>query len=172
MCDIRSWPAQNSPEDWRRCLAGLTKLKKAADQRAIEIVFATPPMFDAKQRPEQAFYEGVMHQYASWLIAQQEQGWHVIDVRFAMQTLLDAQRESDPDFTFQPDAVHPNAAGHQVIAAALVRSFAPDFDIAEFDSPAYRAHYAITHSKLKATQRKLFEATRHRRAGIPGYVAE
>lgn len=151
---------------------GLTKLKNAADEREIEIVFVTPPVFDAKQRPEQAYYEGVMHSYASWLIAQQEQGWHVIDVHFAMQRALDARRESDPHFTWQPDAVHPNSAGHQVMAAALIRSFAPDFDSSEFNSPAYRTQYDFTHSELKASQRKLLESTRHRRPGIPGYVVE
>jgi hypothetical protein len=58
------------------------------------------------------------------------------------------------------------------MAAEIVRSFAPDFDVAEFDTPAYRAQYAKTHSQLKANQRKLLETTRHRRPGVPGYTAE
>lgn len=152
--------------------AGLTRLKQLADEREIAIVFVTPPVFDAHKRPQQASYEGVMHAYANWIIAQQKQGWQVIDLHFAMQRALDAHRESEADFTWQGDGVHPNAAGHQVMAAALVRAFDADFDSAEFGSDAFREQYAKTHSELKATQKKLLEATKHRRPGIPGYQVE
>jgi hypothetical protein len=132
----------------------------------------TPPLYDSKQQEEKAYYEGVMHSYASWLIAQQAEGWHVIDVHFAMQRAIDAKRESDPQFTFQPDGVHPNVAGHQIMAAAIILSFAPDFDIVEFGSLTFRTQYAKTHNQLKTNQQLLLEATRHRRPGIPGYSPE
>jgi pimeloyl-ACP methyl ester carboxylesterase len=151
---------------------GLQMLKKAADERAIELVFLTPPTYDSKRQEEKAYYEGVMHSYANWLIAQQEKGWRVIDVHYAMQRALDTKRESDPDFTFQPDAVHPNDAGHRAMAAAIISSFDPNFDIAQFDAPTYRSQYAKTHSALKANHRNLLESTRHRRPGVPGYWTE
>lgn len=149
--------------------AGLTKLKKAADERGIDVVFVTPPIYDSKPRHEKEYYEGVMHSYASWLMAQQSKGWYVIDVHFAMQSALDEKRDSEPIFTFQPDGVHPNSEGHRVIAAALVRAFDPKFDMAEFDSPPYRRQFAETHRELRANQVRLLESTHHRRPGIPGY---
>ncbi|QDU58924.1 GDSL-type esterase/lipase family protein [Aeoliella mucimassa] len=153
--------------------AGLTKLKQAADERSVNIVFFTPPVYDAHQQAEQLEYEGVMHCYASWLIAQHhEQGWHVIDLHFAMQRQLDANRASDPQFTWQSDSVHPNDAGHRAMAAAVIHGFAPEFDPAELDSPTYRAQFAETHETLKTIQQSKLEATGHRRPNIPGYRPE
>ena len=65
-------------------------------------------------------------EYSEWLVAQREEGWTVIDLHTVMKKELAEKQKEDAEFTFQPDAVHPNPAGHQFIAAELIKWFGGD----------------------------------------------
>ena len=47
----------------------------------------------------------------------------VIDLHSATTTALDRAKEVDPAYTFLPDGVHPEADGHLVIAAEILRAW-------------------------------------------------
>lgn len=117
-----------------RYQAGMRELKKQVEAAGATLVIITPPTYD-DQRGKQAFsYNGVLDRYSDWLLAQREQGWNVIDLHGPMTAALAKQRESNPAFTFQPDAVHPNESGHWFMAQVLIRA-SGDSKAADAESP-------------------------------------
>ena len=66
--------------------------------------------------------------------AQRKDGWLVVDLHGPMEAEVARRRETAPDFTFQPDAVHPNIDGHWFMARQLIRWFG-DEQAASADSP-------------------------------------
>ena len=100
--------------------AGILKLKLDVEEAGAQLLLVTPPTFDDQKGGKSFSYDEVMHRYSRWLVAQRAQGWAVLDLHGAMAEELARRRVSDPGFTFQPDAVHPNPAGHQWIAKALM----------------------------------------------------
>ena len=83
------------------------------------------------------------------------------------------RRKKTPGFTFQPDAVHPNAAGHWFIATRLTRWFG-DKKSADLDSPEkmLTAH-GISPDALKLIRQRMsvrrdayLSAAGHKRPGI------
>lgn len=152
--------------------SGLETLNAVVTSRGAEIVMLTPPVFDGQVSESKEFYEGVLHSYSHWLIGQQEQSWRIIDTHFAMQRALENKRQAEPQFTFQPDAVHPSEEGHRVIAAEMVRAFEPKFTHDQFKHEDFQQEYTDIHRHLKASQAEQLEITKHRRPSIPGYQAK
>lgn len=112
---------------------GMVKLREKAAVAGATVIHLTPPTFDAtalKGRTlpaglaeyKQPFegYNGVLDRYSDWLVSQRANGWEVIDVHSAMNLELAARRDSDPQFKFAGDGVHPGKEGHWVIAEALI----------------------------------------------------
>ncbi|MBS0262875.1 MAG: alpha/beta fold hydrolase [Planctomycetes bacterium] len=114
--------------------AGLENLKRAVEQRAARLVLVTPPFYDDLRAPKKFSYNAVLDRYSEWLVGQQKQGWHVVDLHSAMTQAVQRRRASDPQFTFQPDGVHPNDAGQWYVAAQLIRWFGDD--VAGASTPA------------------------------------
>ena len=102
---------------------GILRLRKEADSRGAGLVLLTPPYFDGTRAPDRAYYNGVLATYAEWLLAQRAAGWEVIDIHGAMTRAIDARRRIEPAFSVQRDAVHPDAAGHWMIASAMIGHF-------------------------------------------------
>ena len=83
------------------------------------------------------------------------------------------RRKSDPDFTFQPDAVHPNADGHWFIAQQLIRGFG-DADAARAESPREMlAAHKIPSETLQLVRQRMnvlrdayLGAAGHKRPGV------
>lgn len=88
-----------------------------------KVVLITPPVFDAHGKP--GFnYDSVLMHYSSWLIRLRNQGTRVVNAHGAMWAVLDEKRATNPDFTFAKDGVHPDKAGHLVIAKEIVTELA------------------------------------------------
>ena len=114
---------------------GAIRLRAAAKQYGAEIVHVTPPIFDNNGKQDEKFhYDKVLAAYAKWLVAQRELGWHVADLHTEMRAKVNAAKAKDPQFTVQPDRVHPNAKGHWMMAQSLIRFFG-DEDSANLSSP-------------------------------------
>lgn len=114
--------------------AGMTKLHEKATAAGAKIIHLTPPVFDpvpiakkvvpAEQANADHPYQGyndVLDAYSDWLLAQREHGWQVIDLHGPMTKAIAEQRKTNPAFTFSGDGIHPNAAGHWLMAREILR---------------------------------------------------
>lgn len=103
---------------------GMERLKKAVESRGAKFIVMTPPFYDDKRSPKDGFsYNDVLDRYADWLIQQRNDGWRVIDLHGPMTDFVRKQRESDPQFTVQPDGVHPSDVGHWFVARQVIAWF-------------------------------------------------
>lgn len=162
---------------------GMKKLRAKVSAIGAEILHLTPPVFDpvpiagrvlpagldAYPKPY-AGYNEVLSAYAGWLLDQRAQGWEVLDVHHAMSTALAESRRGDPGFTFAKDGVHPNAAGHLVMARPLLQRWG--LKVTADGVPAHPGGPAIF-DLIKQKQLLLRDAwlteTRHLRPGVkPG----
>jgi hypothetical protein len=90
-----------------------------------------------------------------------------------MTAALKKQRESNPAFTFQPDAVHPNEAGHWFMAKELIRACG-DPKAADAESPrAMLKQHQIPEEVLKLVNERsallrdaYVSGSGHKRPGI------
>ncbi len=99
---------------------GIQSLREQVIRSGAKIIHITPPTYDDKLGKKGFEYNKVLDQYSQWLIDQQKEGWVVIDLHFPMSSELQKRRNENPDFTFQPDAVHPNTEGHWFIAKTII----------------------------------------------------
>lgn len=100
--------------------AGIRQLKQRVEAAGARLILVTPPFYDDQVSPRPFVYNDVLKRYADWLLAQREQGWLVVDLHHAMTAEVARRRQTDPKFTFQPDGVHPNDAGHWFVASRLI----------------------------------------------------
>ena len=113
---------------------GIERLAAKATAAYAQLILLTPPAFHplaartpsgAEEETTLGGYNLVLDRYASWLLEQRARGWTVIDIHGPMNAFIDDQRKTEPDFVFAKDGVHPNAAGHAVMAEALIGGLAP-----------------------------------------------
>ncbi|MFW5693426.1 MAG: SGNH/GDSL hydrolase family protein [Thermoguttaceae bacterium] len=121
-------------ERFRRYQEGLTHLKRKVEAAGGTLVLVTPPSYDDRRAGKPFSYNAVLDRYSQWLLARRADGWHVIDLHGPMTAELARRRQADPDFTFQPDAVHPNEEGHWFMARRLIDWFG-DAEAARAESP-------------------------------------
>lgn len=118
----------------KRFCEGAEELQAKATAAGARVLWLTPPVFDAQpiaarvlpagraEYPEPfAGYDGVLTRYSAWLMEQRVRGWEALDVHSAMAAEIAVQRRRDGAFTFAADGVHPNAAGHWVMAREVLR---------------------------------------------------
>ncbi len=123
-----------SEERFRRYREGIEQLKQKVEAAGATLVVITPPSFDDQRKKNPFSYNAVLDHYAQWLLARRADGWLVVDLHGPMTAELSRRRQADPDFTFQPDAVHPNDEGHWFMARQLIRWFG-DAEAAGADTP-------------------------------------
>lgn len=119
---------------FRRYREGIEQLKRKVEAAGATLVLITPPSYDDQRKKGPFSYNAVLDHYADWLLARRTDGWLVVDLHGPMTAELARRRQADPDFTFQPDAVHPNDEGHWFMARQLIRWFG-DAEAAGAESP-------------------------------------
>jgi lysophospholipase L1-like esterase len=88
------------------------------DREALLLEPKTGPVFD---NDTGKYYNGVLGYYGTFMRDQAaERGLTYVDMFAALNDLTAQQRIHDPSFTMIPGAVHPNANGHTVMAAAFL----------------------------------------------------
>jgi len=98
---------------------GLRRLRSAVQASGATLVHLTPPVYnDVKGNAPS--YPVVLDRYAAWMLEQRAAGWDVADVHGMMLAELGERRRSAPAFLFGRDGVHPDDAGHWVMARALL----------------------------------------------------
>jgi lysophospholipase L1-like esterase len=112
---------------------GIVRLREKAAAAGASVVHITPSTFDpvplkggtlpdglSEYKQPYEGYNQVLDRYSEWLVTQRTNGWEVIDIHSLMNVDLTAERDSDPNFKFAGDGVHPGREGHALIAAALI----------------------------------------------------
>lgn len=102
---------------------GVNQLRKKVESAGGKLILITPPTFDDKRGGKEFSYNDVLGKYALWIREQKQSGQLVIDLHNAMSSELKRRRIEDPEFTFQPDSVHPNSDGHWFIASQIISWF-------------------------------------------------
>jgi lysophospholipase L1-like esterase len=102
---------------------GIEELKKKVEAMGAKCILVTPAYHDDLIANKPVKYNEVLDKYSDWLLSQRNNGWVVVDLHHAMGKEIDRRRMSDPKFTFQPDAVHPNEAGQWFIATQMMKAF-------------------------------------------------
>ena len=142
-------------------------LKLVADVKATgaQVILLTPPIFDATVISEKTVasnaeqfgyatpYEGyndVLADYADWLKSLEE-SVTVIDLNGPMLVYTREQRQTNPDFALSDDGVHPQLAGHVLMAQTVLGSIGVPID--DIDPQHYAAQleedelYQLVHQR-------------------------
>ena len=158
---------------FRKYQQGIQSLKRKVEAASARLIVITPPSYDDKRAKKAFSYNGVLDRYAKWLVAQRKTGWQVIDLHTAMSAELAARRAKMPGFTFQPDAVHPNSAGHWYIATQLIGWFGDSGAAKSPSAVEFLSATGITGDSLKLVQQRMrllrdayLTAAGHKRPGI------
>lgn len=153
---------------------GVRRLKEKVEATGAEIVFITPPTFDDRRKELGFSYDDVLAEYSQWLLAQREDAWRVIDLHGPMASETARRRRLVPDFTFQPDAVHPNAAGHWYIATRLIGALGDDSVAGSADPQAMLQAagaspqaWDVVRRRMQLLRNAYLSAAGHQRPGIP-----
>ena len=150
--------------------AGMERLHAAVEKAGAKIVHLTPPVYGGppgKAGPAGAAdYDAVLTAYSEWLVSKRADGWLVIDVHGPMKAALAAQRAADPAFTFAPDAIHPNDAGHWAICRAVLAGLGAG-DIAAAAAPDALAQFLPeVMARLTLLRDAYLPAAGHQRPGM------
>lgn len=98
---------------------GLVWVRKKATAAGAKVIHVTPPVFDEVKGGHPG-YAATLDQYADWMLAQRAAGWEVIDVHGPMKAELESRRSKTPEFFLAGDGVHPNEAGHWIMARQIL----------------------------------------------------
>lgn len=132
-----------SEERFQAYKDGIQKLIADVQTIGAKLVILTPPIFDAdvpKDKvvdlgaPEFGYahpykgYNDVLADYADWLLHLNVAGVQVIDLNGPMLAYTQKQRQTNPDFAFSKDGVHPQLAGHILMAQLLLNGIGAQCD--------------------------------------------
>jgi len=147
---------------------GNLKLRAAAKKYNAEVVHMTPPIFDNHGKP--GFdYDTVLSAYSAWMVKQRENGWHVVDLHSDMRKKVDHAKASDPKFTVQKDTIHPDAAGHWMMAQPLIVFFGDttSAQLASANDLLDAARLVAVKQRMQFYQKAVHAETKPLRPGVP-----
>ncbi|MFZ9964816.1 MAG: SGNH/GDSL hydrolase family protein [Terrimicrobiaceae bacterium] len=164
------------PEGLDRYAKAITRLRDAAlESGAKRVVLCTPPLHDPVKpiAPEQNPHERNLVAYRDWLLSKRAEGWDVVDIHGPMRRDLDAARQTNPAFRFQPDGVHPDRQGHWVMAREILAQFFGANLEGIQSSPAFFEKNGASIRELVDRRRKilfrsLMTQIGHQRPKVPG----
>ncbi len=152
---------------------GIVKLKTKAEQAGAKIIFITPPYYDNHGAREKFNYANTLTAFSKWLVARRANGWNVIDLNSAMTRTIHARQIIHPKLTYQRDHIHPNLAGHHIMAQSLIQWFAnpntaPTEDLIRKHSQIISIFPLVNH-RMQILRDAWLTKTKHNRPGIkPG----
>jgi lysophospholipase L1-like esterase/pimeloyl-ACP methyl ester carboxylesterase len=165
---------------------GMKWLHGKADAAHARIIHVTPPVFDPVpiaarttnaapygfSQPYPAYNE-VLDRYSEWLLEQRSTGWDVVDLHAPMNRWVAEQRARDPNFVFARDGVHPDTAGHWVMAKQILLHLgAADIGNVESATAMAGVHpngtniLKLVHDKQQLLRDAWLTETGHKRPGV------
>jgi lysophospholipase L1-like esterase len=125
-----------SPERMRAFEKGIHKLVDACHAAgATRVILLTPPPFDKLpvtslqkiDAPDFSFripyegYDSVLSDYAAWEKKLPPAEARVVDIHTPMRAYLHQQRQTNPQFSFVKDGIHPNPLGNLLMAEIILQ---------------------------------------------------
>jgi len=164
------------PDGLRRFSKAITRLRDTALHSGVKrVVFCTPPVHDPVKTidPAKNPHERNLVAYRDWLLSKRTEGWEVVDIHGPMRRDLDAARKTNPSFRFQPDGVHPDRAGHWLMAREiLARFFAANLDGISSSAQFFKTNgdkiRDLVHQRQKVLFNALMTQIGHTRPHVPG----
>lgn len=163
---------------------GITKLREKVAAAGAQIIHLTPPVFDPLPIQSRTLpagltsypgpfegYDSVLETFSSWLLSKaKSDAWTVLDIHGPMNAAITEARKTNPSFTFSKDGIHPNSAGHLVMARPLLSTWnlpvSPD---GSPDHPNGPAILALIKEKQALLRDAWLTQTGHKRPGVkPG----
>lgn len=158
---------------FERYQQGIARLKQQVEKAGAHLVLVTPPFYDDVRAPRPFSYNQVLDRYSDWLLGQRKAGWQVVDLHGPMTREVERRRKADPEFTFQPDGVHPNEAGQWFVAQTLIRFFGDDEAASAATPETMLAARGLSAELLKPVQQRVnllrdayVAAAGHKRPGV------
>lgn len=126
---------------------GINSLIAKVRAAGAQLILLTPPPYDAlpvkSVRPLEApdfgyrgvyeKYDTVLAEYSAWEQTLNSPDVLVVDVHSPLNVYLQTKRQNNSKFSFSRDGIHPNTAGHLLMAHTLLQALqlpvaAPDLD--------------------------------------------
>ena len=141
-----------SPERMQAFQDGVNKLVATVKTAHAELILLTPPPFDrvpvksvqkagaadyAYTAPFEG-YDSVLGDYANWELALRIPGVFVVDLHTVLNDYLKAQRTTNPQFSFGRDGIHPNPAGHLLMARTITKALGMPVEPCELEAELAR----------------------------------
>lgn len=122
---------------------GTYKLKTKVEKRGATLILLTPTIFDPDpvkdhvNKSEEVIgykhpyykYDDVLEDYANWLLNFKDV--QVIDLHSDLSSILVEMKTQNIDTTFVPDGIHPNQAGHFLMAKKILKDLYPEIVIGD-----------------------------------------
>jgi lysophospholipase L1-like esterase len=149
---------------------GMTKLKADVEKAGARFIAITPPLYMADTPSNDSqHYNAVLDAYAGWLVDQRAKGWLVVDMRPALRQAVADAKKADPQFIYSKDTVHPDDAGHRLIAEAVWPGLAKILNLPATPKFAQGEALATLTQREHLLQNAWMTDTGHLRPGCPGY---
>ena len=124
-----------SPERMAAFQKGIQNLIAAVRAKNARLILLTPPPFDPvaitttlpASAPDFSYkapyekYDDVLADYAAWEKTLAAADIQVVDLHTPIDAYLAKQRATDPKFSFTKDGIHPDLAGHLLMARILLK---------------------------------------------------
>ncbi len=155
--------------------AGILWLHEMVTKAGAPIVHVTPPTYDhLTGKGAAADYNDLLGKYGAWILSKRADGWIVIDLHGPMNAEIARRRAQDPNFTFQPDGIHPDDTGHWFMAQQLIRFFgdaeaaaAPDPSAMLANRPGGAAVLAPIRERMAILRDAWLTLTKHSHPDLP-----
>ncbi len=150
---------------------GIHWMHGVVEKSGAHLMHVTPPIYDEQKGPA---YSNVLDIYSDWLVSlRYTQNWQVIDLHWPMRKALEEERARNPEFAFAKDGIHPDEAGHflmaKIILLGLGEKVSEAKTIEELLEPFPNGFQVLSLVEKRQEILKLawLSATGHLRPGIP-----
>ncbi len=124
---------------------GIIKLTTKVKAAGSDLILLTPTLFDPDPIKDRVSLEGEVHSYrrpyhnynevldtfTDWLLSLEDEGIQIIDLHNYLRPILRKAKELKSDSTFIPDGIHPNAAGHFLMAKKILLDLYPEISMGD-----------------------------------------
>ena len=151
--------------------AGMSWMHQKIENSGAELIHVTPPIYDERKGAE---YAHVLDLYSDWLLScRYNQNWQVIDLHWPMKNELEENRKLNPNFAFAKDGIHPDEAGHFLMAKTILLGLGEKVDkantIEELLAPFPNGMeiFRLIEQRQEILKLAWLSQTGHQRPGIP-----
>ena len=152
----------NDDSRFARFQAGIERIRTAAAAAGVkQVIHLTPPAQDDGPGKPVGPHDLALERFTRWLLEQRSKGWTVIDLHGPMRASLEAERAKNPAFRYCGDGIHPNDAGHLLMARQVIAAWGGPADY----TPA-PALFKAVHARMIILRDAWLRETRHTRPGL------